>query len=44
MGGKDNVATHVFATEPFDFPVGKRAVSVTLPGNTSLRLFTVAYS
>ncbi|WP_328991970.1 GH92 family glycosyl hydrolase [Kribbella sp. NBC_01245] len=43
-GGKDNVATHIFATKPFDFPAGKRPVSVTLPGNTSLRLFTVAYS
>ncbi|WP_237744895.1 GH92 family glycosyl hydrolase [Kribbella catacumbae] len=41
-GGRDNVATHIFATAPFTFPTGKTPVSVTLPKNRDLRIFTLA--
>ena len=41
-GGKDNVTTHIFATAPFTFPAGKTPVSVTLPKNRDLRIFTLA--
>lgn len=41
-GGKDNVTTHIFATAPFTFPTGKTPVSVTLPKNRDLRIFTLA--
>jgi hypothetical protein len=41
-GGRDAVATHIFATAPFTFPAGKTPVSVTLPKNRDLRIFTLA--
>ncbi len=41
-GGKEPVATHIFATRPFAFPAGKRPVSVVLPENTNLHIFSVA--
>jgi hypothetical protein len=41
-GGRDNVTTHIFATAPFTFPAGKTPVSVTLPKNRDLRIFTLA--
>ena len=39
-GGKDNVTTHIFATAPVTLP--QTPVSITLPKNRDLRLFTVA--
>ncbi|MEU0092186.1 GH92 family glycosyl hydrolase [Kribbella sp. NPDC006257] len=41
-GGRDNVTTHIFATAPVAFPEGKTPVSVTLPKNRDLRIFTLA--
>ncbi|MFJ2816060.1 GH92 family glycosyl hydrolase [Streptomyces sp. NPDC087294] len=41
-GGKDAVAAHVFATEPFTAPEGKRIVSVRLPVDHDLHVFTLA--
>ncbi|WP_198676010.1 GH92 family glycosyl hydrolase [Kribbella monticola] len=41
-GGRDNVATNIFATAPMTFPTGKTPVSVTLPKNRDLRIFTLA--
>ncbi|WP_329344028.1 GH92 family glycosyl hydrolase [Streptomyces sp. NBC_00663] len=41
-GGRDPVATYVFATEPFSAPEGKGIVGVRLPRNPDLRLFTLA--
>jgi len=41
-GGRDSVATHIFATAPITFPAGKTPVSVTLPKNRDLRIFTLA--
>ena len=41
-GGRDAVATQIFATAPFTFPAGKTPVSVTLPKNRDLRIFTLA--
>ncbi|WP_246486510.1 GH92 family glycosyl hydrolase [Kribbella qitaiheensis] len=41
-GGRDNVATNIFATAPVTFPAGKAPVSVTLPKNRDLRIFTLA--
>jgi len=41
-GGRDNVVTHIFATAPVTFPAGKTPVSVTLPKNRDLRIFTLA--
>jgi predicted alpha-1,2-mannosidase len=39
-GGKDNVTTHIFATAPVTLT--QTPVSITLPENRDLRLFTVA--
>lgn len=39
---KDPVATYVFATKPFTAPEGKTVVSVKLPQNTDLHVFTLA--
>ena len=39
-GGKDNVTTHIFATAPVTLT--QTPVSITLPKNRDLRLFTVA--
>jgi hypothetical protein len=39
-GGRDNVATHIFATAPLS--VRATPVSITLPTNRDLRLFAVA--
>jgi len=41
-GGKEPVATHIFATKPVTFPAGTLPVSVTLPENTNLHIFAVA--
>jgi len=41
-GGKEPVATHIFATKPVAFPAGKHPVSVVLPENTNLHVFAVA--
>jgi predicted alpha-1,2-mannosidase len=41
-GGKDPVATHIFATKPFVLPAGKSPISVTLPKNRDLRIFALA--
>lgn len=41
-GGRDPVATYVFATEPFTAPAGKRIASVRLPDDPRLRVFTLA--
>ncbi len=41
-GGKELVATHIFATKPHTFPVGKVPVRVALPDNTNLKIFAVA--
>jgi predicted alpha-1,2-mannosidase len=39
-GGHDNVTTHIFATAPVTLP--QTPVSITLPNNRDLHLFTVA--
>ncbi len=39
-GGRDNVTTHIFATAPVSLT--RTPVSITLPKNRDLRLFTVA--
>ncbi|MEU4195566.1 GH92 family glycosyl hydrolase [Kribbella sp. NPDC026611] len=39
-GGRDNVTTHIFATAPVTLT--RTPVSITLPQNRDLRLFTVA--
>ncbi|MBK3639296.1 GH92 family glycosyl hydrolase [Streptomyces sp. MBT33] len=39
---KDPVATYVFATKPFTAPEGKTVVSVKLPQNADLHVFTLA--
>ena len=39
-GGKDNVTTHMFATAPVTLT--QTPVSITLPKNRDLRVFTVA--
>ncbi|MFK4088820.1 GH92 family glycosyl hydrolase [Kribbella sp. NPDC020789] len=39
-GGRDNVTTHIFATAPVTLT--RTPVSITLPKNRDLRLFTVA--
>lgn len=39
---RDPVATYVFATKPFTAPQGKTIVSVGLPRNTDLHVFTLA--
>ncbi|MET7283273.1 GH92 family glycosyl hydrolase [Kribbella sp. NPDC005582] len=39
-GGRDNVTTHIFATAPV--ALTRSPVSITLPKNRDLRLFTVA--
>ncbi|MCX5360147.1 GH92 family glycosyl hydrolase [Streptomyces sp. NBC_00124] len=41
-GGRDPVATYVFATEPFTAPEGKRIASVRLPDDPRLRVFGLA--
>ncbi|MER6180464.1 GH92 family glycosyl hydrolase [Streptomyces sp. NPDC001652] len=41
-GGRDPVATYVFATEPFTAPAGKRIASVRLPDDPRLRVFALA--
>ncbi|WP_432940433.1 GH92 family glycosyl hydrolase [Kribbella sp. CA-253562] len=41
-GGRDNVATHLFATAPIPVAAGRVPVSVTLPKNRDLRIFTLA--
>ncbi|WP_327636784.1 hypothetical protein OHB24_43190 [Kribbella sp. NBC_00482] len=39
-GGQDNVTTHIFATAPV--MLTQTPVSITLPKNRDLRLFTIA--
>jgi hypothetical protein len=39
-GGRDNVTTHIFATAPV--PLTKVPVSIILPKNRDLRIFTLA--
>ena len=41
-GGRDNVATHIFATAPTAVAADRIPVSVTLPKNRDLRIFTLA--
>jgi hypothetical protein len=41
-GGRDPVATYVFATQPFPIPAGKRVAAVKLPDNPDLHVFAVA--
>ncbi|MGW7204471.1 GH92 family glycosyl hydrolase [Streptomyces sp. NPDC054837] len=41
-GGRDQVATYVFATKPFTAPAGKRIASMRLPDDPGLHVFTLA--